>query len=96
MFRAIIYLVLTLLIITFIRMVIGILMKGLGDAIRQEPPRTRAGAPRSGPEMPGGGDLKRDPVCGTFVPAVSSISAKVRGEVFYYCSPACRDKHATA
>ncbi|MCL5745831.1 MAG: YHS domain-containing protein [Acidobacteria bacterium] len=54
--------------------------------------------PSSTPQKAGGGssavrggrELKRDPVCGTYVD--SSISERVNGEMFHFCSQACRDK----
>jgi YHS domain-containing protein len=40
-----------------------------------------------------GGELKQDPVCGTFVATSSSIKTTVDGEVLHFCSTACRDKY---
>ena len=40
-----------------------------------------------------GGELKKDPVCGTFVAVSSSIKTTVKGEVVHFCSTACRDKY---
>ncbi len=49
---------------------------------------------RRPPAAPAGGELKKDPVCGTYVAAVNAPSATINGEVFYFCSPECRDKYA--
>lgn len=43
-----------------------------------------------------GGELKQDPVCGTFVATSSSIQKTVNGELIYFCSAACRDKFKVA
>ena len=43
-----------------------------------------------------GGELKQDPVCGTFVPATTSITKTVNGELVHFCSAACRDKFKVA
>lgn len=43
-----------------------------------------------------GGELKQDPVCGTFVPTTSSIKKTVNGELVHFCSVACRDKYKVA
>jgi YHS domain-containing protein len=43
-----------------------------------------------------GGELKKDPVCGTYVSPVGSVSQKVNGQVVYFCSTACRDKYRAA
>ena len=39
------------------------------------------------------GELKQDPVCGTYVLTSSSIKRTVDGEVIHFCSTACRDKY---
>jgi YHS domain-containing protein len=38
--------------------------------------------------------LKRDPVCGTFVPMSTQFQKTVGGEAKYFCSAECRDKFA--
>lgn len=48
------------------------------------------------PPVPAGGDLKKDPVCGTYVSAVASVQEKVGGEMVYFCSDDCRKKFAAA
>ncbi len=44
-------------------------------------------------EVPVGGELKKDPVCGTFVPASTTNKLTVGGETVYFCSPECRNKY---
>ena len=46
-----------------------------------------SGGPRAG------GELKKDPVCGTYVAPATSVSKTVKGEQFFFCSTACRDKY---
>ena len=46
------------------------------------------------PQAPAGGELKKDPVCGTYVAALGAPTVTVNGEVFYFCSPECREKYA--
>ena len=43
-----------------------------------------------------GGELKQDPVCGTFVPAATSVKKTVNGELVHFCSVTCRDKFKVA
>lgn len=43
-----------------------------------------------------GGELKKDPVCGTFVPVASSVKKDINGQVLHFCSIACRDKFKVA
>jgi YHS domain-containing protein len=38
--------------------------------------------------------LHRDPVCGTYVAAASSLRRISHGKVFHFCSEACRDRFA--
>jgi YHS domain-containing protein len=37
-------------------------------------------------------ELKRDPVCGTYVPTTTALKKTVKGETVYFCSTDCRDK----
>jgi YHS domain-containing protein len=39
------------------------------------------------------GELKRDPVCGTYVSTATSVKRSVDGEVVYFCSQACSEKY---
>jgi len=43
-----------------------------------------------------GGELKKDPVCGTYVSTAASITDRVNGEVVHFCSAECRDKYRVA
>jgi YHS domain-containing protein len=45
------------------------------------------------PREQSGGELKKDPVCGTFVAVASSIKTTVKGEIIHFCSTECRDKY---
>jgi YHS domain-containing protein len=57
---------------------------------------THAGAPGGpSPRPPGGGtvgELKKDPVCGTFISTATAFQKSVRGDTYYFCSAECRDK----
>jgi YHS domain-containing protein len=48
------------------------------------------------PPVPDGGELKKDPVCGTYVSTVGGVSRKVNGHLVYFCSVDCRDKYRVA
>jgi len=48
------------------------------------------------PKTRSGGELKKDPVCGTYVAAGVSVTKMVNGETLHFCSAACRDKYRTA
>jgi YHS domain-containing protein len=92
MIRALVYLLIGIFLITFLRMVIGILMRGMGEALSQRPAGQNPQGGSSAPPM--SGELKRDPVCGTFVPASTSFQKSVKGQPYYFCSAECRDKYA--
>jgi YHS domain-containing protein len=44
------------------------------------------------PSLQSGGELKRDPVCGTYVSTAVSVKRTVKGQVVHFCSDECRDK----
>jgi YHS domain-containing protein len=48
------------------------------------------------PPAPLGGELKKDPVCGTYVSAATALQEKVKGEMVYFCSRECREKYRQA
>jgi uncharacterized protein len=91
MFRALVYILVSLLLLTFIRSVVGLIMKTMSELMgTSTPPSTPQ--PKASPQ---GGELRRDPVCGTYIPETTAIQLKVRGETLYFCSAACRDKYKT-
>lgn len=47
----------------------------------------------SSTRVPPGGELKKDPVCGTYVSTASSLSLQLGKETFYFCSAQCRDRY---
>ena len=69
-----------------------VLVIGVNDSVvrHAEPPPTRPAA------VFAGGELKKDPVCGTYVSTGASITSRVNGELVHFCSTACRDKYRAA
>jgi uncharacterized protein len=47
---------------------------------------------REGPSDGKIAELVRDPQCGTYLLPEQGFSARVAGEVYYFCSEACRDR----
>jgi YHS domain-containing protein len=90
MVRAIVYIVAALLLISVIRAIIGVLSKGAAELFQGTPAPTAR--PPSSPSV---GELKKDPVCGTFVAAATAFQKSVGAETFYFCSATCRDKFKT-
>ena len=65
------------------------ILRGLGSSMQTGPRR----ASRSGPPpVQAGGELKKDPVCGTYVSTSTSPSRIVNGQPVYFCSEECRRK----
>ena len=87
--RLLLYPLLAILLITLLRYVIGIVGRTFSEFVL--PPRTKAATGRTQPA----GELKRDPVCGTYVAVTASVKKTVGGEVIHFCSAACRDTYKT-
>jgi|ERR1051326_1787936 YHS domain-containing protein len=97
MFRVIVYLLLTIFLITIVRAVVGIILKGFSELVSPGQQRRQAtGRGAEGPEIPLSGELKRDPVCGTYTSAATSIKQTVGKETVYFCSAQCRDKYVAS
>ncbi len=93
MFRVIFWLLGLVVVISILRGVIGIILKGLGDLVS---PRSQQGGQRPANQVPLSGELKKDPACGTYISAATSIHETVGGETFYFCSKQCRDKYVAS
>ncbi len=52
----------------------------------------RRPSPQPTSAVPTEGSLKKDPVCGMFIPEASSIKETVDGAVVHFCSAECRAK----
>jgi YHS domain-containing protein len=42
------------------------------------------------------GELKKDPACGTYISAATSVKETVGGQTFHFCSKECRDKYVAS
>ena len=91
MFRVILYLTLAVVIISILRGVIGIIMKGFAELLSPGSGTQTKQGPAN--KVPLTGELKKDPACGTYISAATSIKETVGGETFYFCSKQCRDKY---
>ncbi len=58
----------------------------------QRPPASPS--PGNAPPPARTGELKKDPVCGTFVAAELAVKGKFKGEIVHFCSDRCRDEYA--
>lgn len=90
MFRLITYLLMIIVLITIVRNVIGFVMRLFANAVQT----TNTPKAPNAPQVPLTGELKKDPICGTYIAAATSMHETVGGQTFYFCSPECRDKFA--
>ena len=90
--RLILYMVLAIFVISIIRGVIGVLTKGFADMVSPRQART----PPKRDDIPLSGELKKDPVCGTYTSTATAIKQTIGKETLYFCSAECRDKYAAA
>jgi len=81
--------VLPLLVLWFLRGVLRSFFAGFNSQVTPRPGRPV-------PKVAPGGELKKDPVCGTYVSADTSVTRRINGQLVYFCSPACRDKYSAA
>jgi YHS domain-containing protein len=88
--RLLLYPLLAILLITLLRYVIGSIGKTFSEFFL--PPHTKQPTGHTPPA----GELKRDPVCGTYVAVTASVKKTVGGEVIHFCSAACRDRYRSA
>ncbi len=93
MFRVILYLLFAVVLISVLRSILGIIAKGFGRLTAPPPAQSNQA---SGNQVPLTGELKKDPACGTYISAATSIREKVGGEIVYFCSKQCRDKYVAS
>ena len=90
MFRAIAYLIASIIILTLIRSVIGAISRFFGGFV--SPADAHAPPRRAASDMPVAESLQKDPVCGAFVAPSTAVQKVAGGKTYYFCSATCRDK----
>jgi YHS domain-containing protein len=93
MLRFLVYSLVAIFLITLIRAFIGMISRGLSELFA---PQAGTHAETRRQDIPAGGELRKDPVCGTYVPESSAVKLSVGGQTVYFCSEACRDKYRKA
>jgi YHS domain-containing protein len=82
-----------LLILLLVRAVIRSLVTGFQTAAR------RAAQEQANPgsrDIPAAAELKKDPVCGTYVSTAASLTRTINGKVVHFCSQECLNKYRVA
>ena len=87
MIRIAVYILLAIIVISLLRSIIGIVAKGFGSVLD-----AGSSVPKERPPVPEGGELKRDPICGTYVSSATALRTSAHGQTHYFCSVDCRDK----
>jgi YHS domain-containing protein len=77
-----------LLILLLLRSVLRTLLAGFQSASRSRSARQR--------NIPAAAELKKDPVCGTYVSAAASLTCVVHGKTLHFCSEECLKKYRAA
>ena len=98
MYRFLLELLFLILIAIVARAVVTSFMRGVANASR----RAYSDTSNSTAQQPGPdgnatrptGELHKDPVCGTYVAESTPFQRRTGVQTFYYCSEACREKHA--
>jgi YHS domain-containing protein len=96
MFRVILYLIFAVILISVLRAIMRIISKGFGELMSPGGGQQGQSSQASAKQVPLTGELKKDPACGTYIAAATSIQEKVGGETFYFCSKQCRDKYVAS
>lgn len=87
MIRTVLFLLLAILIITLLRGIIGIVGKGIASLAEPKQPARRRGDAEPHDE------LKRDPVCGIYIPAGTAVKRIVDGDTVHFCSEDCAGRY---
>ena len=86
MFRFGLYLLVFLVVISVLRSVLAIISKAVSGLSNSSSPQ--AGASGSRPSSPpSGGELKKDPVCGTFISTATAFQKSVGGQTIISVPP---------
>ncbi|MDX1983881.1 MAG: hypothetical protein SFV51_26640 [Bryobacteraceae bacterium] len=90
MVRAVLYILVSIFAITFIRMVMGIIMRGFGDLLKSEMGTPSPSKPGSAAKAPTSGELKPCAKCGTYILTTTQFKSISDGKPVYFCSDACQ------
>ena len=84
MVRIVVYLFLFIIVVAFARAVVNLIGRVFSQALQS--------APRQQAQVPVTGELKKDPVCGTYISTETSLRKVSGGTTFYFCSPECQKR----
>jgi YHS domain-containing protein len=91
MFRLLLFVLIALILPAVLRAVMAILGKATQSAASPQSTTRPPGRTAKPAEPERVGELKKDPVCGTFISTSTAFQKALSGETYYFCSVACRD-----
>jgi len=69
-----------------------LVLRSLIGGFFKEHAAKRAASRPAEPQVTPGGELKKDPVCGTYVSTATAVMRTVQGQTVYFCSKECANK----
>ena len=87
------WLFLRILLPFFAFLIVRSVLKTIAKTFSQVMNSSDAPDPKRTPDFPSGGELKKDPVCGTYVSESAAITEKFGKALVHFCSVECRDKY---
>ena len=90
--RVIEFLVGLMVVLSMVRSLVGAITKAYSGRSDTSPQQRAGNASRPQPPTPAGGELKKDPVCGTFISTATAFQKFAGGQTYYFCSTECRDR----
>lgn len=95
MFRYLFELISALFIFGLARAVVSMVARALNSGSSPNSAPREPAANSAAAEMRTAGELRKDPVCGTFVAVTTPYSLINEGNTTYFCSKECRDRFKT-
>ncbi|MEQ1885877.1 MAG: YHS domain-containing protein [Bryobacteraceae bacterium] len=84
------------LVVIIVGYVIRSVMSIITSALHPSNQKPQASSPTTSgplrPTAPAPSELRKDPVCGTFVSTATALQKTTGGNTYYFCSPQCRDQ----
>ena len=96
MFRIILALLASLLAISVLRLIVGVITKGFSEMMRDEKPAEPQSTKQRPPTHLTGGDLHKCLECNAYHTALTFGGRTDSGETVYFCSTVCREKYVTS
>ncbi len=95
MFRYLFELISALFVFGLVRAMVSMITRALNSGSIPNPAYREQAQSPAAPEMRNSGELRKDPVCGTFVAITTPYSLINDGKTTYFCSKECRDRFKT-